>query len=253
MRDHTLLFHIEGHAAFVTLNRPETGNVITPEVAGSICDACDRVNQDDNLRLMVLRAAGKDFCLGMEDPAQSEEGAELECADAVRALAGVVKPVVVAAQGRTSGPGLELALAGDIRLASAGAQFDMGYLRQGFVPHHGGTQRLPRLVGRGKALELLLTAASLDAVEAARIGLVSRVIAEGELQAEAEKLAASMGQMAPMSLRFAKETVVKGMDLTLEQGLRLEADLYFLMHTTRDRTEGITAFLQKRAPQFEGR
>ena len=121
------------------------------------------------------------------------------------------------------------------------------------MPCDGGTQRLTRIIGRGKALELLLTATILDAEEAQRIGIVSKVLPVKDLASEVKNLAEKMAAMAPLSLRFAKEAIIKGMDMTLEQGLRLEADLYFLLHTTQDRTEGITSFLQKKTPRFEGR
>ena len=118
---------------------------------------------------------------------------------------------------------------------------------------NGGTQRLPRIIGRGKALELLLTSDVLTANEALEAGLISRVIQSETLAGEAEKLAWSIAAKGPLALRYLKEAVVKGMDLTLEQGLRLEADLYFLLHTTSDRTEGIKSFLEKRSPEYKGR
>ena len=117
---------------------------------------------------------------------------------------------------------------------------------------NGGTQRLPRIVGRGKALELVLTAETIGAEEALEIGLVSQVVPQQNLASEAESLARTIASKAPIALRYIKEAVNKGMDLTLEQGLRLEADLYFLLHTTADRTEGIKAFLGKRPPEFKG-
>ncbi len=116
----------------------------------------------------------------------------------------------------------------------------------------GGTQRLPRIVGRGKALELILSAETISAEEAFEIGLVNKVIAGKNLLAEAEAMAKTIAGMAPIALKYVKEAVNKGLDLTLEQGIRLESDLYFLLHTTADRTEGITAFLQKRPPRFKG-
>ena len=126
-------------------------------------------------------------------------------------------------------------------------------MTKGIIPADGGTQRLARLVGRGKALELILTAETITAQEALEIGLVNRVVGGAKLADEAKALAGSIASKGPIALRFIKEAVNKGLDLTLEQGLRLEGDLYFLLHTTADRTEGINAFLKKRPPKFKRR
>ena len=240
----SLIFQLEAQVATITLNRPEAGNTFDSRMAYEFSDACDRVNQDDLIRVAVLRGAGDTFCLG--DDSDSSPGV----ADVVSAVA---KPVIACINGDAISAGLELALACDIRIASVNARFGLIQLQYGLMPHHGGTQRLPRLVGRGKALELILTGAIFDSAEAARMGLVSQVAPATEVANEASKLALRMAAMAPYSLRFAKEAINKGLDLTLEQGLRLEADLYFLMQTTRDRVEGITCYLQKKAPHFEGR
>jgi len=125
-------------------------------------------------------------------------------------------------------------------------------LSQGFIPWDGGSQRLPRIVGRARALELLLTSRTIDAVEALRIGLVNKVVPAKALLPESQALARQLAAKGPIALRYAKEAVNKGLDLTLEQGLRLEADLYFLLHTTADRIEGVRAFLEKRPPRFRG-
>ncbi len=140
-----------------------------------------------------------------------------------------------------------------LRVAEVKARFGLPQVAGGRLPADGGTQRLPRIIGRGKALELLMTAETISAVEALEIGLVSRIVPSGELVGEVQKLAETIAAKGPIALRYLKEAIIKGMDMTLEQGLRLEADLYFLMHTTKDRVEGITSFLQKRPPKFEGK
>ncbi|OGN88727.1 MAG: hypothetical protein A2Z74_00205 [Chloroflexi bacterium RBG_13_46_9] len=148
---------------------------------------------------------------------------------------------------------MEIALACDIRIASTTAHFAFPNVARGIIPMDGGTQRLSRIVGKGKALELILTAETIDAAEAEKIGLVSKAVAPGLLSVEVEALVKVMATKAPIALRYIKEAVNKGADMTLEQGLRLEADLYFLLHTTEDRTEGIKAFQQKRTPEFKGK
>jgi len=158
----------------------------------------------------------------------------------------------VAINGDALGQGLELALSGDIRLASDRARSGFPQLETGVIPTDGGTQRLPRIVGRAKALELILTAETINAEEAFEIGLVNKVVAPESLASETQAIAQTIAAMGPIAARYIKEAVNKGLDLTLEQGLRLEADLYFLLHTTADRTEGIKAFLEKRPPRFRG-
>ncbi|HLC23885.1 MAG TPA: enoyl-CoA hydratase/isomerase family protein, partial [Dehalococcoidia bacterium] len=160
MTSPSLIFQLEAQVATITLNRPEAGNTFDSRMAYEFSDACDRVNQDDLIRVAVLRGAGDTFCLG--DDSDSSPGV----ADVVSAVA---KPVIACINGDAISAGLELALACDIRIASVNARFGLTQLQYGLMPHHGGTQRLPRLVGRGKALELILTGAIFDSAEAARM------------------------------------------------------------------------------------
>jgi enoyl-CoA hydratase len=241
----TVSYNAKDHVAYLTLNRPEAVNRINLELAQELGDACRRADQDDAIYLVVLGGAGKAFCAGGEGQG--------EVYNVASALADIEKPVIVAINGDALGQGLELALAGDIRLAADKAKFGLPQLAEGLIPADGGTQRLARLVGRGKALELVLSAETITAPEALEIGLVNKVAPAAGLTAEAEALAESMARQGPIALRFIKEAVNKGLDMTLEQGLRLEGDLYFLLHTTADRTEGINAFLKKRPPKFKGR
>jgi enoyl-CoA hydratase/carnithine racemase len=151
------------------------------------------------------------------------------------------------------GQGLELALACDIRICSSKARLGMPQVANGDIPWDGGTQRLARLVGRGKALEMILLGETIDSAEAGRIGLVNQVVPDEKLSETVMLIAGEISKKGPLALRFAKEAIFKGMDMTLEQGLRLEADLYYLLHTTSDREEGVKAFQEKRTPKFEGR
>ena len=144
-------------------------------------------------------------------------------------------------------------LACDIRIATNISHFGLLHIEKGLIPWDGGTQRLSRVIGQAKAMEMILTGELIDTQEAYRIGLVNKVVSSEDLMKVAADMAREMASKGPIALRYAKEAIRKGMDLTLEQGLRLEADLYFLLHTTKDRTEGIRAFQEKRSPQFEGR
>jgi enoyl-CoA hydratase/carnithine racemase len=244
----TIIYTTKDHIASVTLNRPGAGNSVNLEMAQELAEVCRLVNQDEAVCVVILGGVGdKDFCKGGE---VEKSGAVYKVAAAV---AAIEKPVIAAVNGDALGLGLELALSCDIRLASDKARFGFPGVAEGLIPSGGGTQRLPRIVGRGKALEMILTAGTITAREALEIGLVSQILPPKELITEAEALAENIAAKGPVALRFIKEAVNKGLDLTLEQGLRLEGDLYFLLHTTEDRTEGITAFLEKRKPKFKGK
>jgi enoyl-CoA hydratase/carnithine racemase len=168
-------------------------------------------------------------------------------------IAKLDKPVIAAFNGDAIGLGLELALACDIRVAIETCRFGLRQINAGYIPCNGGTQRLSRLVGKSKALEMILTGELIDAQEALRIGLVNKVVSRKDLIEVAVKVGQEMASKGPIALRYAKEAIYKGMDMTLEQGLRLEADLYLLIHTSKDRREGIQAFREKRVPKFEGK
>jgi len=244
----TVIYTKKDHVAYITLNRPQADNSINLKLAQELEDVCRQVNQDEAIYVVILTGAGdKAFCKG----SQPEKSGTVY--SAATALASIDRPVIAAINGDALGPGLELALSCDIRLASDRAKFGFPQVAQGLIPSDGGSQRLPRIVGKGKALELILTAEIITAQQALEIGLVSKVVGGAKLAAEAEALAKTIAAKGPIALRFIKEAVNKGLDLTLEQGLQLEADLYFLLHTTADRTEGITAFLEKRNPKFKGK
>lgn len=244
----TVIYTKKDHVGYITLNRPQAGNSINLKLAEELEDVCLKINEDDDIYVVIITGAGdKAFCSGREP---EKSGTRYNVA---RPIANIEKPVIAAINGDVLGQGLELALSCDIRLASDKAKFGFPQISQGLIPFDGGTQRLPRIIGRGKALELILGAEVITAGEALSIGLVSKVVKGAGLAAETEALARTMAAKAPLALSFIKEAVNKGLDLTLEQGLRLEADLYFLLHTTADRREGINAFLKKRPPQFKGK
>ena len=237
-------YQLKDGVAWLTLKRAEQGNAVNARLATEVAEACRVVNEDPGVKVLVITGAGDAFCRGGEGEATYPVAAS---------LSGLVHPVIAAINGDAFGQGVEIALAADIRIAAAAAHFAMPQASHGRLPTDGGSQRLPRIVGRAKALELLLIGEAIDAVEAWRIGLVNRVYPPGELLSAVSKLAVEMSQRSPVSLRFTREAVYQGLDMTMEQGLRLEADLYALLQTTDDRAEGITAFLEKRQPDFRGK
>ncbi len=238
-----ILFSSEAHIARVTLNRPDAGNAVNERMAGELEDVCRQINRDNSIYAVIITGNGDVFCRGRDlDTELSQQPAG--------AIAAIECPVVAAINGDALGQGLEIALSCDIRIASDKACFGLPQVASGMIPMDGGTQRLPRIVGRGKALEMLLTAETITAAQALEMGLVSSTVPPGKLTTEVQKLAETISAKGPVALKYLKEAVNKGMDMTVEQGLRLEADLYFLLHTTADRTEGITAFREKRSPEF---
>jgi len=246
----TIIYRKEGNIGYITLNRPEADNAINTQLKNELGDVCRSIAEDDEVMVVIITGAGeKAFSSGVD---LDEMGDSKTGKGAIQAIARLDRPVIAAINGDALGWGLELALSSDIRLASENATFGFPESSLGLIPTDGGTQRLPRIIGRGKALEMILTAEPIDAKEAYRIGLVSRVFPKEELLPQAEELAQRIASRGPIALRYAKEAVIKGLDLTLEQGLRLEADLYFLLQTTDDLAEGIRAFLERRPPKFKG-
>lgn len=250
MPEASVIYIKNNHVARVTLNRPEANNTIDQNLASEFADVCRQIRQDREIYVVVVTGKGKAFCIGSEvEP--DEDSSERYSISA--GIASLTQPVTAAINGDALGEGLELALACDIRIASISARFGFPHVSKGLIQSEGGTQRLPRIVGKGKALELLLTSKTISAEEAFEIGLVNKITSLDKLEAEVEALVQNLVTKAPIALEYLKETVNKGLDLTMEQGLRLEADLYYLLQTTQDRTEGVTAFLQKRTPEFKGK
>ena len=211
-------------------------------------DACAAIGSDNAVWVVVLTGVEKISFL----PAVDVNG-NLSSLSLTGPLAGIVKPLIAGINGDVIGLGLEVILACDIRIASEQSRFGSNHLERGRIPCEGGTQRLSRLVGKGKALEMLLTGNIIDSQEAYRIGLINRIAKGRDLDDIIMDIALEMASKSPIALNYAKETIQAGMDMTLEQGLRLEADLYMLMHTSSDRTEGIRAFQGKRTPRFQGK
>jgi enoyl-CoA hydratase len=245
MADKHIIYDPKEHIGYITLNRPQSGNRIDPAMTRELAEICAHINGDKDIHLAVITEI---------NPLKiSETEAEMASGIAAsEAIAAINQPTIAAINGDAIGEGLEIALSCDLRIASGKARFGLPQIIERRIPMNGGTQRLPRIVGKGKALEMVLTGEIIDARTAFEVGLVNKVVDHDNLQSEVETIAKNIAGKAPWALQYVKEAVNKGLDLTLEQGLRLEADLYFLLHTTSDRTEGITSFLQKRTPQYKG-
>lgn len=227
------------------------------QLSSELRGICTDIAFDPDIRVVVLTGAEeKSFSIAPDMAHPGSEGCEEPGAivsSFAEPIANLDLPVIATINGDAIGQGMELALACDLRIASESSRFGLPHIQAGLIPWDGGTQRLSRLVGRGKAIEMILTGEMIDAQEALRIGLVNRIIPSEKLTTTVLAMAREMTSKGPLALRYTKEAINKGLDVTLEQGLRLEADLYLLLHTTRDRTEGIQAFREKRVSKFEGK
>ena len=249
------VYETQDRVAWLRLSRPAQGNRITPALDQELAAACQAVGEDDGVEIGVLTGSGNVFCQGLTQATNTaqEIRAQFGAVQCVAALASITKPTIAALNGNAFGLGLELALACDLRLAMSTAQFSLPQIAENLIPFGGGTQRLPRIVGQAKALEMILIGKQIDAQEAHRIGLVNEVIAEDDFSTRVDEALSGLLGKGPIALRLGKEAVHKAMDLTLDQGVRLEEDLYALLQTTQDRAEGVESFLAKRKPRFTGR
>jgi len=256
----TLLFDLSNGIARVTINRPDKLNALNATVIAELADAVTRIETDAAVRGVILTGAGqKAFVAGADI---SELASQTPAEGKARALQGQFvfrrlekcgKPVIAAVNGFALGGGCELAMACHLRIAAEYAKFGQPEVKLGIAPGYGGTARLPRLVGRGRALELLLTGAMIDAAEAHRIGLVNRVVPGDRLLEEAEGLLRAILENGPLAVRACLEVVDSGLDSTLDQSLLLEANLFGLLSATADMKEGTQAFLEKRKAEFKSR
>ncbi len=256
----TLLFDIRDRIAFVTINRPDKLNALNDQVMAELGLAAERIATEDGIHGALLTGAGpKAFVAGADIADLAKQGpfdgkARAQRGQAVlRRLETCGKPVVAAINGFALGGGCELAMACHIRIASENAKFGQPEVKLGIAPGYGGTQRLPRLVGKGVALQLILTGEMIDAQEAYRIGLVNKVVPAAELLAASEQLLRGILTMGPLAVRLALEAVDQGLEMTLDEGLLLEANHFGLLAATQDMKEGLTAFLEKRSAKFQGR
>ncbi len=260
-------FEVDKHTAVISINRPEARNAIDPETADELNAAWVRFRDDDELWVSVLTGSGeKSFCAGADLRRVREFYAELTPSErrqrsehqpgfgGITRNLPIFKPIIAAVNGHCLAGGLELALACDFRFASPHASFGLPEVRWGIVPGAGGTQRLARAVPLGIAMEMILSGRAIDAETALRIGLVNRVITPaGRLLDEALSTAATICSNGPLAVRAAKEAALRGLDLSLEEGLRLEQFLAEPVRQSEDAREGVASFAEKRPARFKGK
>jgi enoyl-CoA hydratase len=235
---------IEGGCAIATLNRPASRNLLSNHMARELMDLAETVEDDDSILALAITGAGKAFCVGFEHDVDPR---------LVETIGLISKPTLAILHGDVFDEGLELALALDLRIATIETRCALSQMRRGQLPHFGGTQRLPRLIGAAHALEMILTGDPIKGDQAMQFGLVTYLAHDrSELDRIARDLIGTLATRGTLGVRLVKDAVRKGLDMTLEQGIRLEEDLYALLQTTADRAEGVKAFLEKRRPLFKG-
>lgn len=255
----TLLLERRGRVAIITINRPEKRNALNIKTREEGAAILDELRTDDSVGVVVFTGAGdKAFVAGADIAEFAGRTANMQREVMLgRSLFTAVdtfpKPIIAMINGYCLGGGCELALACDIRVASETASFGQPEINLGIIPGGGGTQRLPRLVGEGKAMELILTGEIIDAKTAFAIGLVNHVVPPDQLEAKTMEIAGRMADKGPIALRMAKEAVKLASRSNLDEGLKREVDLFALCFATEDKDEGVKAFLEKRKPEFKGR
>jgi enoyl-CoA hydratase len=271
MADEKILYEVKGQIAWITLNRPASLNAVNREMVKAIVDYCHRAEEDPTVQVAIFKANGeRAFSVGGDIKDRARNNAiEIEQQDSPLALrqakhtavpgtpapaiAAINKITIALLHGYTVGTGLLMALACDVRIAAEGARLGLSEVRLGMMAGSGGTQRLPRLIGIPKALELCLSGELYDAAECYRMGLVNQLVPYDQLIPAGEKMAQCFLKGAPLALRYIKEAIYKGSEMTLEQGLRYESDLQSMILQTEDAKEGPKAFVEKRPPNWKGR
>jgi enoyl-CoA hydratase len=255
-----LLYEVKDSIARITFNRPTVLNALNRKTIEELGECLNAARHDDTVRVLILTGAGeKAFVAGADinelakqTPVNGKEFA-LYGQEVIHRLETIGKPSIAAINGFALGGGCEVALACTMRIASKNAKLGQPEVKLGILPGYGGSQRLPRLCGKGVAQELILTGEMITADEALRIGLVNRVVELSELLATAEAIAKKIVANAPLAVKYAMEAVERGMEMPQEEGMFLEATLFGLCCATEDMREGTRAFLEKRPAKFEGR
>lgn len=254
----TIIYEKKGHIAYFTINRPEAMNAFDFPTIQVFHDATVKFRDDPDAWVAIITGAGdRAFSAGFDlkelIPGQDKLPSPGSGPPLIQRGLDIWKPFIAAVNGLAMGGGLELALACDLRIAAESATFSVPEVKWNLIPGWGGTQRLPRMIPRAKAAEMLLTGARIDANEAYRLGLVNKVVPFSELMAEAEAMANRIAQNGPLAVRAAKEAMIRGTSMTLEEGMKLELELVDSLLDTEDAKEGPKAFAEKRKPEFKGR
>lgn len=254
-----ILIERRGRVALITINRPDKLNALNIRTREELSDALGALRAEDEIRVVVLTGAGEKAFVAGADITEFAGRTALEQRAVMRARSiftsaeDFPKPLIAMINGFCLGGGCELALACDLRVASERARFGQPEINLGIIPGGGGTQRLTRLVGEGRAMQMILTGEMIDALEAYRIGLVNEVYPPAELEAKTIELANRIAEKSPVALAMAKASVKNAARLNLREGLDHEIDLFALCFASEDKEEGVRAFLEKRKPDFKGR
>lgn len=256
-----IIYQKENGLAIITFNRPEVRNALNYRAIDEALEAAGDAEADESVRVLILTGAGdKAFVAGadIEELRERNTMTELGERSARRRvlsnrLETMSKPTIAAINGFATGTGLELVMACTIRVASENARFGQPEINLGIMPGNGGTQRLPRLVGEGRAMEMILTGDLIDAQKAYGIGLVNRVVPQTELMPCVKELAAKLAAKPPLAVKLAKNAVHTGLNMSLAEGIEYENKLFAILCGSRDKQEGVAAFLEKRPPDFQGK
>ena len=255
-----VVYDKKGPIGYVTLNRPKVMNALNKATINELQGVFEDARNDSAVRGVILTCAGEKAFAAGADIAEIANNTAVEAEEATRggqALTDLIenlgKPVIAAVNGFALGGGCELAMACTIRIAAESAKFGQPEVRLGVMPGYGGTQRMPRLIGRGRALKLILSGEVIDASEAYRIGLVDELEPDTHVIERAETVLKKIMANAPLSVRYALEAVNKGLETSVAEGLLLEASLFAICTSTDDKKEGTSAFMEKRSPNFRGK